>query len=298
MTTFDIPPTALPADPAVDGTPDGRVVGRRNHRLLLHVALVVGLLLMIGPFVWMILGSFKTTGELRQVPPTVIPEEPTLANYRELFDRLDFPRYFFNSAVVALAVTAGNLLFCSMLGYALAKLEFAGKRVVFVLVLATLMVPSIVTFMPLFVLISNMGLVNTHAGLILPFVVGALGVFLMRQFIDGIPDELLDAARIDGAGEYTIFFKIVLPLCGPALATLAILTFLGSWNSFLWPLVVASTENMYTLPVAVALFSIGQNENDVGLQMAGAAVVVLPVVLLFLAMQRYIIQGIATTGIK
>ena len=297
MTMTVTPPAATPTDPQAVA-PDGRVVGRSNHRVLLHVALVAGLLLMIGPFVFMALGSFKTTGELRQVPPTFLPEDPTLANYRDLFDRLDFPRYFFNSTVVALAVTAGNLVFCSMLGYALAKLEFAGKRVVFVLVLATLMVPASVTFMPLFVLISNMGLVNTHAGLILPFVVGALGVFLMRQFISGIPDELLDAARIDGAGEYTIFFKIVLPLCGPALATLAILTFLGSWNSFLWPLVVASTEDMYTLPVAVALFSIGQNENDVGLQMAGAAVVVLPVVVLFLAMQRYIIQGIATTGIK
>ncbi|HEX4983290.1 MAG TPA: carbohydrate ABC transporter permease [Ilumatobacteraceae bacterium] len=297
MTMTVTPPAATPTDPPAE-MPDGRVVGRRNNRVLLHVGLVAGLILMIGPFVIMALGSFKTTGELRQVPPTFLPEDPTLANYRDLFDRLDFPRYFFNSTVVALAVTVGNLLFCSMLGYALAKLEFAGKRIVFVLVLATLMVPASVTFMPLFVLISNMGLVNTHAGLILPFVVGALGVFLMRQFIGGIPDELLDAARVDGAGEYTIFFKIVLPLCRPALATLAILTFLGSWNSFLWPLVVASTEDMYTLPVAVALFSIGQNENNVALQMAGATVVVLPVVILFFAMQRYIIQGIATTGIK
>jgi multiple sugar transport system permease protein len=295
--TTTITPTAPAAEPPVV-TPDGRVVGRRNHRVLLHIGLIVGLILMIGPFVWMALGSFKTTGELRQLPPTIIPEDPTTANYRELFDRLDFPRYFFNSTLVAVCVTAGNLLFCSMLGYALAKLEFAGKRVVFVLVLATLMVPSIVTFMPLFVLISNMGLANTHAGLILPFVVGALGVFLMRQFIASLPDELLDAARVDGAGEYTIFFKIVLPLCGPALATLAILTFLGSWNAFLWPLVVASTEDMYTLPVAVALFSIGQQETNVALQMAGAVVVVLPVVVLFFAMQRFITQGIATTGIK
>ena len=139
------------------------------------------------------------------------------------------------------------------------------------------MVPAIVTFMPLFVLVSNLDLVNTHAGLILPFLAGAFGVFLMRQFIGGIPDELLDAARIDGAGEYTIFFRIVLPLCGPALATLAVLTFLASWNAFLWPLVVASTEDMYTLPVAIALFSIGQQESNVALQMAGAVVVVLPV---------------------
>ena len=297
MTTTTVMPPG-DTDDSAPASASGRVSRGSKHPVLLHVALLAGLILVVGPFVWMIISSFKTTGELRQLPPTFIPEEPTLTNYRDLFDRLDFPRYFFNSTLVALCVTAGNLLFCSMLGYALAKLEFAGKRVVFVLVLATLMVPSIVTFMPLFVLISNMGLVNTHAGLILPFVVGALGVFLMRQFIGGIPDELLDAARIDGAGEYTIFFKIVLPLCGPALATLAILTFLASWNSFLWPLVVASTEDMYTLPVAVALFSIGQQEPNVALQMAAAVVVVLPVVILFFAMQRFITQGIATTGIK
>ena len=296
MTTTVMPP----ADP-VESAPasESGLIDRGNkHTVLLHVALLAGLILMVGPFVWMIISSFKTTGELRQLPPTFIPEEPTLTNYRDLFDRLDFPRYFFNSTVVALCVTAGNLLFCSMVGYALAKLEFAGKRVLLVLVLATLMVPGIVTFMPQFVLISNMGLANTHAALILPTVVGALGVFLMRQFISGIPDELLDAARIDGAGEYRIFFKIILPLCGAPLATLAILTFLGSWNAFLWPLVVASTEDMYTLPVALSLFAIGQQETNVALQMAGAVVVVLPVVVLFLAMQRYVIQGIATTGIK
>jgi multiple sugar transport system permease protein len=271
---------------------------RRHHSLLLHIALIIGLILMIGPFIYMILGSFKTTGELRQVPPTFLPKHATLQNYRDLFSRLNFPRYFFNSTVVALAVTAGNVLFCSMLGYALAKLEFPGKKALFVLVLATLAVPATVTFMPLFVLISNMHLANTHLGLILPFVVGAFGAFLMRQFISDIPDDLLDAARIDGAGEYRIFFRIVLPLCGPALATLAILSFLSSWNAFLWPLVVAQTENMYTLPVAIALFSIGQQQSNVALQMAGSVAVVLPVVILFFAMQRFITQGIATTGIK
>jgi len=297
MTTTTVMPPADTVDSA-KASASGRVSRGSKHPVLLHVALLAGLILMVGPFVWMIISSFKTTGELRQLPPTFIPEEPTLTNYRDLFDRLDFPRYFFNSTVVALCVTAGNLLFCSMVGYALAKLEFAGKRVLLVLVLATLMVPGTVTFMPQFVLISNMGLANTHAALILPTVVGALGVFLMRQFISGIPDELLDAARIDGAGEYRIFFKIILPLCGAPLATLAILTFLGSWNAFLWPLVVASTEDMYTLPVALSLFAIGQQETNVALQMAGAVVVVLPVVVLFLAMQRYVIQGIATTGIK
>jgi multiple sugar transport system permease protein len=276
-------------------------VSTRRHgprSIGLHLALLAGFVVMATPFVWMILSSFKTTRELRQAPTRWIPQDPTLQNYRDLFQRLDFPRYFFNSTVVAVAVTAGNLLFCSMLGYALAKLQFPGKRVLFAVVLATLMIPGLVTLVPLFVLVANLNLTNTHAGLILPFVAGAFGVFLMRQFILGIPDDLLDAARVDGAGEYRIFFRIVLPLCGPALATLGVLTFLTYWNSFLWPLVVATTEDMYTLPVALALFSIGQQESNVALQMAGSVVVVLPVVVLFFAMQRYVIRGIATTGLK
>jgi multiple sugar transport system permease protein len=264
----------------------------------IYSLLILGIVLLVGPFIWMVLGSFKTTGELRQVPPTWLPENPTLANYEDLFSRLNFLGYFFNSSVVALAVTLGNVVFCSMLGYALAKLSFPGKRVLFVVVLGTLMVPSVVTFMPLFVLTSNLGLVNTHAGLILPFLVGAFGVFLMRQFISGLPDELLDAARVDGAGEHYIFWRIILPLCGPALATLGILTFLGSWNSFLWPLVVATSDTMYTLPVAIALFATGQQETNIALLMAGSVVVILPVLLVFIALQRYFTQGIAMTGIK
>jgi len=271
---------------------------RRPTAIWLHVALVGGVVMMALPFVWMVLSSFKTTRELRRVPPTWVPDEPTLENFRDLFDRLDFPQYFLNSTIAAAAVTAGNLLFCSMLGYALAKLDFPGKRVLLAIMLGTMMVPAFVTFMPLFVLVANMNLTNTRWGLILPFLVGAFGAFLMRQFMLGIPDELLDAARVDGAGEFRIFFRIVLPLCGPALATLGVLTFLGNWNSFLWPLVVASDESQYTLPVALALFSIGQQESNVALQMAGAVVVVLPVVVLFFAMQRYVIRGIATTGLK
>jgi multiple sugar transport system permease protein len=271
---------------------------RRPPAVPLHLVLIVGLIVLVTPFVWMLLGSFKTTGELRQTPPTWIPEDPTLDNYRDLFDRLNFPRFFFNSTLVATTVTVGNLLFASMAGYALAKLSFPGKRVLFVLVLSTLMIPGVVLFMPQFVLISNLGLANTHAALILPFLAGAFGVFLMRQYMVGIPDELLDAARVDGAGEYTIFFRVVLPLCGPALATLAVLTFVSTWNSFLWPLVAATTEDMYTLPVALALFATGQQESNLALQLAGATVVVLPMIILFFVMQRYVIQGVARTGIK
>lgn len=264
----------------------------------IYALLIIGVLLLVGPFVWMILGSFKTTGELRQVPPTWWPEDPTLANYQELFSRQNFARFFFNSSVVAFFVTAGNVVFCSMLGYALAKLQFPGKRILFLVVLATLMVPGIVTFMPLFVLVANLGLVNTHAGLILPFLAGAFGVFLMRQFISGIPDELLDAARVDGAGEHYIFWRIVMPLCGPALATLTILTFLASWNSFLWPLVVATSQDMFTLPVAVAFLATGQTETNVALLMAGSVVVIMPVIVVFILLQRHFTQGIAMTGFK
>ncbi len=288
-----------PADGVPTTTPADRPRRRGSgSSWWIYVPLVIGLILLVGPFIWMILGSFKTTGELRQVPPTWWPEDPTLENYRDLFSRQNFVRYFVNSSVVAFFVTAGNLVFCSMLGYALAKLDFPGKRILFLVVLATLMVPGVVTFMPLFVLVANLNLVNTHAGLILPFLAGAFGVFLMRQFISGIPDELLDAARVDGAGEHYIFWRIVMPLCGPALATLTILTFLGSWNSFLWPLVVATSQDMFTLPVAVAFLATGQQETNVALLMAGSVVVILPVLIVFILLQRHFTQGIAMTGFK
>ena len=264
----------------------------------LYVVLGVAFVAVVTPFVWMILGSFKGQGELLRVPPTWLPESPSLNNYRDLFSKQSFLRYFVNSTVVAVAVTFGNLLFCSMLGYALAKLEFRGKRLVFGLVMGTLMVPGMVTFVPLFVMVANLGLVDSYPGLILPFLVTPFGVFLMRQFMTTLPDDLLDAGRVDGAGELRIFRQIILPLCGPALATLGILSFLGSWNSFLWPLVVAQTQEHYTLPVALALFSTGQNVTNYGLLLAGATVVVLPILIVFLIFQRRFIEGIATTGIK
>jgi multiple sugar transport system permease protein len=260
--------------------------------------LTVALVLVLAPFVWMVLGSFKDEGEIRRVPPTWWPESATLDNYTQLFARLDFGTYFTNSAIVAVVVTAGNLLFCSMLGYALAMLEFRGKRVLLTLVLGTLMIPGVVTFVPLFIIVANAGLIDSLPGLILPFLVTPFGVFLMRQFISGLPADLLDAGRVDGAGELGIFARIILPLCGPALATLGILTFLGSWNNFLWPLVVAQTEKNYTLPVALALYSTGQNNTQYGLLLAGACVVVLPLMLVFLLFQRHFVEGIATTGIK
>lgn len=269
----------------------------RGRRVVAGV-LVLGLLVWILPFVWMLLGSFKTQGEILRRPPTFWPEQFTGQNYTTWFAELDFSKYFLNSVIVAVITVLGNLVFCSMVGYALAKMSFFGKRLLFGLVMLTLMVPGVVTFVPLFVQTAKLGLLDTYAALVLPFLTAPVGVFLMRQFISGIPDELLEAARIDGANEWRLFLRVVLPLCGPALATLAILTFLGSWNNFLWPLVVSQSADLYTLPIALSLYSTGQHSTNYGLLLAGSVLVIAPILLLFVVLQRWFVQGIATTGLK
>jgi multiple sugar transport system permease protein len=278
----------------------GRGGRSRLSRTSVHVLLSVGLLVMVAPFLWMALSSFKTPRELGASPPVWIPTEWTLANFSKLADLMDVGQAFFNSALVAVFVTACNLLFCSMLGYALAKLNFMGKRPVFAMVLGALMVPDNLMLLPKFVMMSGMDLVDSYAALILPFAAGAFGVFLMRQFIQAVPDELLEAARMDGAREWYIFWRIVLPLVKPALATLTIFTFLGSWNNFLWPLVVTNDPSKYTLPVALATFATDPTQADGsnGVLMAGAFLVVLPVLLVFVLLQRFFTQGIATAGLK
>jgi multiple sugar transport system permease protein len=294
---------AAPVRPAMTASaqarPEQRPARRRSGgSLWVYIALSIGLVLLIGPFLWMLASSVKTSAELHRVPPTWFPQTFTLDNYTTIFTKLNFPQYFINSVIVAAVVVGSNLLFCSMIGYALAKLRFPGKNAMFLLVLATLMVPQTVYLVPLFVLMSDLNLVNSLPGIFLPFAAQAFGVFLMRQFIQGIPNELLEAARIDGAGEFAIFWRVVLPLLGAPLATLGILIFLGSWNNFLWPLIIATSDQTYTLPVAVGVFSIGQNAIDYGLLMAGSVVLIAPVLTLFLLLQRFVQQGIATTGLK
>jgi multiple sugar transport system permease protein len=284
---------ARPAPQRAAGAPP-----RSRASIVLYVLLTLGLVLMIAPFIWMVLGSFKPQGEFLRLPPTWLPEQPTFNNFQRLIDQLDMPRFFFNSIVVAIAVTVGNLVFSPMLGYALAKLRFAGKGVLLALVLATLMLPGAAILVPQFVLMSALGLVNTYPALILPFLAGPFGVFLTRQFFSGLPDELLEAARMDGASEFRIFWQIAMPLAGPVLATLGILTFLGTWNSFIYPLVMAQEPEMYTLPVALATFATGQYQADHGMLMAGALVLVLPILVIFVVLQRWITEGIATTGLK
>ncbi|MFJ4369199.1 carbohydrate ABC transporter permease [Streptomyces chartreusis] len=280
--------------------PRPRRTGRVRKPLLYTVA-SVGLLVMAAPFLWMALSAFKTRQDLTASPPVWIPTTWTLDNFSALLDQLDMPRYFLNSLIVAVLVTVSNLLFCSMLGYALAKLDFSGRSKVFGLVLAALMVPGNLMILPLYVLMNGMGLIDTYAGLVLPFAAGAFGVFLMRQFMLQVPDELLEAARIDGAGEWYIFWRIVLPLVKPALATLTIFAFLGSWNNFIWPLIATNDPDKYTLPVALATFANDPNRTVAGgngMLMAGSLLVVLPVLLVFAVLQRHFTQGIATAGIK
>lgn len=269
-----------------------------TRRIPIYIILSVISLIWVFPFLWMALGSLKTQREILAKPPRLLPDHATLANFTKWFEQLNFSTYFTNSIIVAVITVLGNIIFCSMVGYALAKMQFRGKNIVFGTVMVTLMVPSVATFVPLFVIIANLGLSNTYAALILPFLTQPVGVFLMRQFMTGIPDAVIEAARIDGAGELRIFFQIVLPQCGPAIATLSILTFLSSWNNFLWPLVAAQSDSMYTLPVALSLYSTGQNATNYSVLLAGAVLIITPILLLFIFLQRYFIEGVAMTGIK
>jgi multiple sugar transport system permease protein len=275
-----------------------RPAAAMRRRWWIALALAFGMLFMVVPFLWMVLSSAKPRSELLQAPPTWLPETVTTDNYSRLFDRLDFPRYFWNSTLIAVLITVSNVVFCSMVGYALAKLRFFGRDKLFLLVLGTLLVPGSVTLVPLFVLMAKLGLVNSLWAVVLPLAAGPLGVFLMRQFMLAIPDDLLEAARVDGANEFYIFWRIVMPLSTPAIAALGIVVFLPAWNQLLWPLVVLTDEQKYTMPVALAIFARGQFQADYGLLMAGSVVLVLPVLLLFFLLQRHFTQSISMTGLK
>lgn len=269
----------------------------RLHAWLVNGALWLLAILSLVPLGWMISVSFMSAGEANAFPPPLLPERPGLGAYRRLFERMGMGRYLFNSLLISLSITALSLLVNAMAGYAFAKLRFRGRERIFRLLLAALVVPAQVAMLPLFLLMKQLGLVNSYAGVILPALATVFGVFLVRQYARGIPDELLEAARIDGAGEARIFFRIVLPLLAPVLATLAVFTFMASWNDFMWPLIVLTDQAHYTLPVAMAVLS-REYYMEVETMMAGAVVTVAPVLLLFLLLQRYYIQGLLLGSIK
>jgi multiple sugar transport system permease protein len=267
------------------------------EQVAVHGLLIIWLLISVIPFVWMVSTSFKGPGEIFVFPPRWIPRNPTFDNYINLFQNMNFGRPFLNSVIVSLSTTFLSVLVATMAGYGFAKFHFKNKNLLFLFILGTIMVPGQITMIPVFLLLSRMNLLNTYWGLILPAIANAFNIFFMRQYIMGVPDELIEAAKIDGAHEGWIFFRIILPLARPAMAAITIFTFTGSWNNFLWPLIIATDESMYTLPVAVSVLG-GQYTENIAMQMAGSVIVILPLIIVFLFTQRYFIKGITFTGMK
>jgi multiple sugar transport system permease protein len=269
----------------------------RGSSIALHVALVVFGFFSLLPLLWMVSASFMATGEAANFPPPFIPHRPTLSHYEDLFGRLALGRYARNSAFVAVVTTVASLTVNASAGYAFAKLRFRGRDATFRALAAGLAIPVQVAMLPLFLLMKALGLVNNYGGVIIPGLASIFGIFLVRQYALAIPDDLLDAARIDGAGELRVFRSIVLPTIQPVLATLALWTFLATWNDFMWPLIILSDDRRYTLPVALAGL-VGEHAQDVELMMAGAVVTVLPVLVLFLFLQRFFVEGVTEGAVK
>jgi multiple sugar transport system permease protein len=272
-------------------------MNRMARSALLHAGLVLVAVLTMTPTVWMVAASFMAPGEASGTPPPFLPTRPTLEHYAALTDRMQMTTYFFNSLLIASVVTVVSLVVNSMAGFAFAKYRFKGHDRLFRALLSGMVVPAQVTMLPLFLMMKKMGLVNTYLGAMIPGLASIFGIFLLRQFIRSVPDSLLEAARMDGAGEFRIYRMIILPLCKPILLTLALFTFMGMWNDFMWPLIIMTDDARYTLPVALANL-MGEHVLDLELMMAGSVITVLPVVVLFLAFQRHYVRGIMLGGVK
>jgi multiple sugar transport system permease protein len=270
---------------------------RNVQKALIYGLLLVGCVISLLPMVWMVSASLMETGAANQYPPKLFPGRVTFEHYRALFTRLNLGRYLLNSAFIATTVTVLSLLINSMAGYAFAKLRFRGRDRTFRFLTLGLVIPVQVSMLPLFLLMREMGLINTYWGVIIPGMASIFGIFLIRQYALSIPDDLIDAARMDGAGEFRIYWSVILPVVRPILATLAIWTFLSTWNDFMWPLIVLSDDSMFTLPVALANLS-GERVQDTELMMAGAVLTTLPVMLVFVLLQRYYVEGITMGSVK
>lgn len=303
-----MPTETIPRLPGVTGTPTGtaplarlpRRAGRllgRFGAILSWLVVIAGALAMVVPFLWMLGVAFRTSSDLYANPARIWPGQWTLHGVQAVLSQLPFARLIVNTFVFAGGATILLLLFDSMTAFALARLRFPGRNVVFVLILATLMVPFQVTIVPVFLTLFHLGWLNSYQGLIIPRATSALGIFMLRQFFLRLPFELDDAARIDGAGNFTVYWRIILPNAKPALASLFIIQFAALWNDFLWPLVVSNNVNMQTLPAALTIFS-SQSGVDHAALMAGAAISLTPLAVAFLLLQRFFVQGVAASGIK
>jgi multiple sugar transport system permease protein len=273
---------------------------RRRHpgrwkRLGLHALLLAGSVVMLLPFVWMLSTSLKEPGDVFIYPPQWLPQPVVWQNYLETITIMPFGRFYLNSTIQAVSVTVLQLLTASLAAFAFARLRFRGRDTLFLLYLATMMIPFQVTMIPNFIVMHFLGWIDTFRALILPPAFSAFSTFLLRQYFMSIPVELDDAARVDGASSFRIWWQIIMPLSGPALATLAIFTFLGQWNNFLWPLVVTNSEEMWTLPVGLASFQ-GQYSIEWHLLMAGSVIAVVPILVIYIVGQKWFVRGITLTG--
>ncbi|MGD7044528.1 carbohydrate ABC transporter permease [Jeotgalibacillus proteolyticus] len=273
----------------------GRSKGN-TEKWIATILLIVGGFIVSLPFLWMITSSFKPESEILQMPPTILAENPTIQNYINLFTNMNFGVYLRNTLIIVLLSFVG-LFLNAMAGYGFAKYHFKNKEKVFYLVLATMMIPGQVTMIPVYLLLNEMGLINTMAGIVLPGLAAAFSIFLFRMFMATIPTDLIEAARLDGAGEFYIFFRLIMPISKPIFAVQGILTFIAAWNSFLWPLIIANDESLYTLSVGLSLLK-GQYASNFALQMAGAAFMVIPIIIIFSFFQKYIVEGFTTSGLK
>ncbi len=267
-----------------------------SHGLMYFLLTILALIILI-PFIWMIANSIKNSAEIYSWPPALIPKVIQWDNYKTALTLAPFERFFFNSFLVTASITLTSIFLDSMAGYAFAKYKFKGKNVTFYLVLATLMLPVQSIIIPVYIMLQRVGWVDTYLALIIPNISNAFGIFLMRQFIQSIPDELMEAARIDGMGEFHIFRKMILPLCKPALATLAIFQIQYNWNDFFWPLIMTNSTKMKTVQLGLVYFT-GQYFTQWNLLMAVVVTALLPIIAIFIFTQRYFIEGIALSGLK
>lgn len=266
-------------------------------RVIIHIFLIITSIITLSPFVWMISASFMADGHANVYPPRFFPDEFTIVQYESLFSRLNVSVNFINSLFLSLTVTLVSLLFNSLAGYAFAKFKFRMKDKLFNFLLSSMIIPAQVTMLPLFLMLKSMGLINTYFAIIIPGLANIFGIFLIRQYAISIPDSLIESAKIDGATDFQIYRRIILPLCMPILITLALFTFMGTWNDFMWPLIALTDNSLYTLPVALANLML-EHTRDPELMMAGSVITILPVLIVFLFLQRYYISGIMSGSIK
>jgi len=271
--------------------------GRIQNEIAINVATIIGTLVILAPFIWMLLTSLKLPQDIFTYPPKLLPRVLTLGNYTEVGRKIPFFTYFKNSTIVVSIVTISSVILGGSAGFALGKYKFPGQRVIFILIVSTMMIPAQVTIIPLFLIAAKLRVVDTYLGIVLPDLSTAFGVFFMRQYVQSIPDELLDAARIDGSSEFYILWKIIFPLCKPVIATTAIFVMFTTWNAFLWPLIIINSVSMRTLPLGLSAFK-NQFFIEYGPLMSACFLSMLPLLVVFIIAQKQVIRSIASTGLK